>query len=64
MTTAQLADLIIVGSFFGILGSVAGHIIGKAICWVIDRVKTMRDRRGKGKENEGTPSGFGNQEQR
>lgn len=51
MTTAQLADLIIVGSFFGILGSVAGHIIGKAVCWVIDMVKTMRDRRGKDMTN-------------
>ena len=51
MTTAQLADLIIVGSFFGILGSVAGHIIGKAVCWVIDKVKTMRDRRGKDMTN-------------
>jgi len=51
MTTAQLADLIIVGSFFGILGSVAGHIIGKAVCWAIDKVKTMRARRGKDMTN-------------
>lgn len=51
MTTANLADLIIVGSFFGILGSVAGHIIGKGLCWVIDKVKIMRERRGKDMAN-------------
>lgn len=51
MTTANLADLIIIGSFFGILGSVAGHIIGKGLCWVFDKVKTMRERRGKDMTN-------------
>ena len=48
MTTAQLADLIIVGCFFGVLGSVAGHIIGKVVCWVIDKIKAIR---GKGKKH-------------
>lgn len=51
MTTAHLADLIIIGCFFGALGGVAGHIIGKAICWVADKVKKMRDRRGKDMTN-------------
>ena len=51
MTMAQMADIIIVCSFFGIIGSAAGTIIGKAVSWVIDKVKTMRDRRGKDMTN-------------
>ncbi len=51
MTLSHLADLIIVAGFFGILGSVAGHIIGKGIFWVIDKMKTMRERRGKDTAN-------------
>ena len=51
MTTAHLADLIIIGCFFGALGGVAGNILGRFVCWVADKVKTMRDRRGKDMTN-------------
>ena len=47
MTTAHLADLIIIGCFFGALGGTAGHILGRFVCWVIDKVKAMREKRGK-----------------
>ncbi len=51
MTLSHLADIIIVAGFFGILGSMAGHIIGKGFCWVVDKVKTMREQRGKDTTN-------------
>ena len=49
MTTARLADLIIIGCFFGVLGGTAGHILGRFVCWIIDKVKAMREKRGKDK---------------
>ncbi len=49
MTTSQLADLIIVGCFFGILGSATGHILGKLIIWITGKVKARHEKRGKEK---------------
>lgn len=45
MTLSHLADLIIVAGFFGIIGSVAGHIIGKGICWVLDKIHAWCEKR-------------------
>ena len=63
MTIEHLADLIIVGCFFGILGGAVGNIIGRFVCWVADKVKAWREKRREGKTDEGTASGSGNQEQ-
>ena len=52
MTMAQMADIIIVCSFFGIVGSVAAAIIGKGLCWIMNKIKTWRKKRGEVKENE------------
>ncbi len=63
MTLEHLAALIIVATFFGVMGGFIGHEIGRFVCWVIDRVKAWRDRRREEKTDEGTASGSGNQEQ-
>lgn len=42
MTIEHLADLIIVGCFFGILGGAVGNILGRFVCWVADKVKAWR----------------------
>ena len=49
MTIEHLADLIIVGCFFGILGGAVGNILGRFVCWVVDKVKAWREKRREGK---------------
>ena len=45
LTLSTLADGIIVLCFFSFLGGAAGNALARFVCWVIDKVKTMRDRR-------------------
>ena len=52
MTMAQMADIIIVCSFFGIVGSAAGTIIGKGLCWVMNKIKMWRKKRRGKMQNE------------
>ena len=63
MTLEHLAAMIIVASFFGIMGAFIGHEIGRFVCWVIDKVKAWREKRREGKTDEGTASGLGDPEQ-
>ena len=49
LTLGTLADSIIVLCFFSFLGGAAGNALARFVCWIIDRVKKMRDRRGKDK---------------
>lgn len=51
LTLGTLADSIIVLCFFSFLGGAAGNALARFVCWIIDRVKKMRDRRGKDKTN-------------
>ena len=51
MTVEHLAALIIVGSFFGILGSALGHAIGQLLIWTGEKIKAWHEKRGKEKEN-------------
>ena len=52
MTVEHLAALIIVASFFGILGSIVGHAIGQIWIWTYEKVKAWRGKRGKEKSDE------------
>ena len=63
MTLEHLAALIIVATFFGILGSIAGHAIGQIWIWAHEKIKAWRDSRREEKTDERTASGSGNQEQ-
>ena len=38
MTIERLADLIIIGCFFGILGGAVGNILGRFVCWTAEKV--------------------------
>ena len=51
MTISQLADLIIIGLFFGALGSAVGDALGRFIVWIGDKIMTRREARGKETEN-------------
>ena len=49
MTLEHLAALIIVSSFFGVLGSIVGHAIGQIWIWTGEKKKAWREKRGKEK---------------
>jgi len=51
MTISQLADLIIIGLFFGVLGSAVGDALGRFIVWIGDKIRTRREARGKETKN-------------
>lgn len=42
MTYGQLADMIIVCSFFAIIGSLTAHFLAKGIYWLIGKTKAHR----------------------
>ena len=46
MTLSQLADWIIVISFFSILGATIGHVLGGLICMIADNIwKKLKKRK-------------------
>ena len=57
MTLSQLADWIIVISFFSIVGATIGHVLGEVICLIADsireKLKKRKERKAKALEESG-----------
>jgi len=45
MTLSQLADWIIVISFFSIIGATIGHVLGELICLIADSIREKLQKR-------------------